>query len=341
MPRASVLAILVSLVGTHAAAQRCRGLESFQRRPIQLFTNGLFSHQARSYAAGVDVGAGRAFGELQFGGIEIDAWDASAATLGGGAGYQLPLNERGTAQLCPTAELGFVRGPKDILWTGIDYSETDFSFGVAAGVLATGTSQQVEVVPTGSIALANASSKLTGASRTVSHSQWFGTVSLGVGFVFRQEVSITPTLSHAFGVSGTSTTVGIRVAFAFGGARTSDIANPATSCAGLASTDSAVYDTTQVTERPRVRSAPEPRYPPMERGLGREGQVILAVVIGPDGAPDLNSLRIVDNLGPAFDREALRWIWSASYWPACRDGRPVRARVAQPVDFCAFGCRRR
>src|SRR5207249_1299414 len=137
--------------------------------------------QARSYAAGVAFGSTGAFGGLELGSIDIDAFSAASFTFGGEAGYQFPLNERRTAQLCPTAELGFARGPKDINGTGIDYSETDFSFGVAVGVKATGAPERVEVVPTGSIAFANANSKLTDPLGSVSNSQSFGIVGLGLG----------------------------------------------------------------------------------------------------------------------------------------------------------------
>jgi len=341
--RASVVTIFISLLGsTLAAAQRCRGFASLQARPIQLFASGLFGQDSRWLGAGLTVGGGGGFGELKLGGIDVDPWgSASSFALGGGAGYQVPLNQGGTAQLCPTAEVQFARGPKDINGTGIDYRETDVSVGVAVGVLATGPARKLEVVPTGSITFTNASSNFTGAAAPLSGSQVFGVVGLGVGFVFGREVSVTPSVSHGFGVSGTSTTLGIRVAFAFGGARTPAMGSSrGTSCAGLASTDSAVYDTTQVTERPTLRSASEPWYPPIQRDLAIEGRVIVDLVVGSDGAPDQSSVRIVRNVDPAIDHEAVRWIGSASYWPACRDGRPVRARVAQPVDFCAFGCRR-
>ena len=78
----------------------------------------------------------------------------------------------------------------------------------------------------------------------------------------------------------------------------------------------------------------------MQRDLGIEGRVVVAVVIGPDGTPDQSSARIVEKVDPGIDSEALRWIQGVSYWPACRDGRPVRARVAQPLDFCIVRCRR-
>lgn len=342
MPRASVVTLLISLLGsTLAAAQRCRGFASLQTRPIQLFAGGLFGSDSRWYGAGLTVGGGGAFGELKLGGIDVDPWGPSSSfTWGGGAGYQVRLNQGGTVQLCPTAEVQYDRGPSDINGTGIDYRETDVSVGVAVGVVTTGPASKVEVVPTGSITFTNASGHFTGAAAPLSGSQVFGVVGLGVGFEFGRQVSVTPSVSHGFGVSGVSTTLGIRVAFAFGGAHTPAMGSSrGTSCAGLASTDSVVYDTTQVAEHATLRSASEPWYPPIQRDLAIEGRVVVDLVVGSDGAPDQSSVRIVQNVDPAIDRAAVRWIGSASYWPACRDGRPVRARITQPVDFCAFGCR--
>lgn len=343
MARGFVLTMLVGLLGGRlAAAQQCRGFASLQTRPIQVFANGLFGHQSRLYGAGVAVGGAGAFGELKVAGIDIDPWgNSSSRTLGGAAGYQVRLNEGGTAQLCPTAEVEFATGPRDINGTSLDYRETDVSFGLAVGFVPTGPVRKVQVVPTGSITFTNANSRFSGGSSPVSSSLGFGTVGVGVGFVFGQEVSVTPSVAHAFGASGASPTLGIRVAFVFGGARTSGNGSPATSCAGLASTDSTVYDTTQVTERASLRSASEPWYPQIQRDLAIEGRVVLALVVGADGTPEESSLQIVQSVDAALDREAVRVIRSASFWPACREGRPVRARVAQPVDFCFFGCRHR
>src|SRR5207245_5983061 len=106
----------------------------------------------------------------------------------------------------------------------------------------------------------------------------------------------------------------------FGGARTAAIGSSrGTSCAGLASTDSAVYDTTQVTERATLRSASEPWYPPIQRDLAIEGRVIVDLVVGSDGAPDQSSVRIVRDGDPVIDTEAVSWIGSACCCAACRD----------------------
>ncbi len=128
--------------------------------------------------------------------------------------------------------------------------------------------------------------------------------------------------------------------FALGCAAASSSAGPptpfrgATSCAGLPSADSAVYDTSQVTEHPRVRrGGPMPAYPIVELQRRIQGRVIIGVIVESDGTVDQDSVRVLQSVDQAIDREALRWVRGASFWPACRDGRPVRVRVAVPIDF--------
>jgi TonB family protein len=106
-----------------------------------------------------------------------------------------------------------------------------------------------------------------------------------------------------------------------------------TSCSGLSNTDTTVYDTTQVTERPYARSGPRPEYPDELRRRYIEGHVVLSVVIAIDGTVDPSSITIIKRDRPAFEDQALRWARGASYWPGCRAGVPVRVRFALPMDF--------
>ena len=80
-----------------------------------------------------------------------------------------------------------------------------------------------------------------------------------------------------------------------------------TSCAGVANTDSTVYDTTQVAERPRVRSGPWLEYPAAKRQRHVQGRVLVASIIQADGTVDQSSVRVVRGVDPSLDREALRW----------------------------------
>jgi len=108
---------------------------------------------------------------------------------------------------------------------------------------------------------------------------------------------------------------------------------PRTSCTGTASTDSAVYDAAQVTERPVVYDGPILNYPPELRAAGVQGRVLLSVVINTDGRADAGSIEAIRSPDFGLTYEARRWVVGAKFWPGCLTGRPVRVRVAIPIDF--------
>ena len=110
-----------------------------------------------------------------------------------------------------------------------------------------------------------------------------------------------------------------------------------TSCVGLVSEDSTVFDTTQVSEKPQAISGPMVAYPDDLRRRLINGHVVLAVVINADGRPDQQSVVVLRSDRPPFVQEALRWVAGATYWPGCREGHAVRVRVAVPVDFTVKG----
>ena len=108
---------------------------------------------------------------------------------------------------------------------------------------------------------------------------------------------------------------------------------PRTSCSGIASTDTAVYDTTQVTERPVAYDGPILNYPSELRATGVQGRVVLSVVINTDGRADARSIEAIRSPDSGLTYEARRWVVGAKFWPGCLTGRPVRVRVAIPIDF--------
>jgi protein TonB len=78
---------------------------------------------------------------------------------------------------------------------------------------------------------------------------------------------------------------------------------------------------------------PLPPYPLVARRLGKEGVVVLEVVVAPDGRP--TDVRVVQSAGfPALDESALatvrdRW----RFVPARRNGIGVESRVTVPIRF--------
>ena len=199
-------------VGGPAVAQLCGGAPSFAGGPFQLSVEALFNDNAKTFGGGLALGGRGPFGQLTVGTTTYDNFNASSFNVGLGAGYQLRLDKAGTLNVCPVAGLGLVNGPKDINGSGLDYSETDLTAGLALGIVAA-RGKEVMLVPAASVAYASASGKLTdplGGSTRASAS--FGVVTLGVGFVFGQRVSLAPSLSIPFAVRNASTTFGVSVA---------------------------------------------------------------------------------------------------------------------------------
>ncbi|GEM_PF-4870950 len=343
-PGSISIALLCLLGSSIAIAQDCQGSAPFQTHPVHFFIRGLLDNHSTLYGGGLRVGSSVAFGELNVEGVSVDSLGATSFTVGGAGGLQIPLNRSGTAHLCPIAQATYLLGPNSYGGFSLTYGptthyrETDYAFGGALGFIANGTTHPVKIIPTATYAFTNTHSRFTDSSGVLlsSRSQSSALLTLGVGFLIGREVGVTPTISHVSG-GGSSTVFGIRFAFTLGATQAAIVNRRSTPCAGLTANDSAIYDTTQVTERPTIRTAPELRYPPMQHDLLIAGRVILGVVVGSDGTPD-SAVDVLDRVDPALDRAAVHWVQGVTYWPACKDGRPVRVRIAQPVDFCLAGC---
>ena len=109
------------------------------------------------------------------------------------------------------------------------------------------------------------------------------------------------------------------------------------SCATVRSADSTIYDTTQITERPVPRSVPKLEYPAEARRRRIQGRAVVTAVVSPGGAVEPPSVTITKSAHALLDAEARRIVSLATFWPACRDGEAVRARIAIPFDFTLSG----
>jgi protein TonB len=78
--------------------------------------------------------------------------------------------------------------------------------------------------------------------------------------------------------------------------------------------------------------APAPRYPPASRRLREQGEVLVRVLIGPDGRPaEVSVLRSSGFL--RLDDAALEAVRAALFRPYVAEGRARAAYVRVPVDF--------
>ena len=95
----------------------------------------------------------------------------------------------------------------------------------------------------------------------------------------------------------------------------------------------AVFVEALVDEPPIRLSSPPLNYPPLLRDAGIEGSVVYEVVIGTDGHPEPESLRLVSSSNKAFERPARDVILGSVFRPGRMRGQPVRVLVRQPIAF--------
>ena len=95
--------------------------------------------------------------------------------------------------------------------------------------------------------------------------------------------------------------------------------------------DVAVYDISDLDQRPRAVSRIQPRYPPdlMKRRI--EGTVVLVFVLDENGKA--RDPRVESSTHPAFEQPALTALRRWRFQPGTREGEPVRSHVRQQIGF--------
>lgn len=76
-----------------------------------------------------------------------------------------------------------------------------------------------------------------------------------------------------------------------------------------------------------------PQYPRIARLSNRQGLVLVRFVIGTDGRPEMNSVRIIASAGEPFHKSVLDRLATLEFEPASFQGKPVRQLVIMPFDF--------
>ena len=219
---AIVSAVFCLALAAPVTAQVCGGRASFASNPYQVAGGAEFGDNAKAFGGQFAFGGRGAFGEIGLSTTSYDNVDGSTMTFSGGAGYEMSLDKKGVFYLCPVAGIAFGSGPHDIDYYGdgslvLDLSETDFNFGISVGAVASQTST-TRIIPTASIALVNASGKAKDqvSGTSASQSETYGSLGLGMGFLFNEVVSVRPGVAIPFGLDGASTSFSATVSINFG-----------------------------------------------------------------------------------------------------------------------------
>jgi TonB family protein len=78
---------------------------------------------------------------------------------------------------------------------------------------------------------------------------------------------------------------------------------------------------------------PHLQYPDEAQRDGREGEVWVRFVVGPDGRVDLSTVQALLSDGDDFEQAVRAYLRNARFLPAVADGQPVKALMAQRFVF--------
>ena len=90
-------------------------------------------------------------------------------------------------------------------------------------------------------------------------------------------------------------------------------------------------DSSNCVRPPQTAYSPDPEYPAKERNAGREGTVVLHLVVGTDGVP--HDITVFRPLSPEFDAAAVEAVKTWKFSPATKDGKPISVLIAIQVAF--------
>jgi hypothetical protein len=207
------------LFSPDAHAQACLGLPSFAGGSVHLNVAGEFPDSATAYAVG--IGAGRQnslFANLGGGQVSYEGLDEKSSFGFLEFGVQFPARR---AQICPIAGGSFGVGPDDDT-IGLKVTSSSASAGVAIGLPIAVSA--LTVIPNAAVKYEYLSVKCEvrdvgceeegfGATRETFTS---GLLDLGLGFVFRDRLSVQPLVHIPFGGTDEDATFGVFASVSFG-----------------------------------------------------------------------------------------------------------------------------
>jgi hypothetical protein len=208
--------LVSSFICGNAAAQTCVGMPSFASGQMQVAGGGQFADGANSFAGSFGYGMPKnVYGKASVGTTSYDGLDASSFDFGVAGGYQIALESKRSAEVCPVASLSFGRGPNDVGGSGVDLSSRTFALGASLGALVNHSST-VQILPNAAFQFANTRNTLDDGTTSASGSESYGLLTLGTGFVFHSRFSINPSLTIPVGLDNSSTSFGLGGAINFG-----------------------------------------------------------------------------------------------------------------------------
>lgn len=203
--------LLMVLAVSQAEAQTCMGAPSFAAQRMQAGLAASFIGDRH------DVGGTFAIGRQSlFGGIGVSAthirFIGTAPSISGSVGAEFPSSDR-PVFTCPVFQAGYASGPE---LEPFDVSSVALRGGISVGAIVAETHRGVKFIPTFGLAVLYDRATVTLSNFENTSSVWSGVATLGVGFLFNDNLSVIPALEVPFSAGTADSGFSLRWVYGFG-----------------------------------------------------------------------------------------------------------------------------
>jgi hypothetical protein len=210
--RLSVCLVLL-LVASPAHAQLCRARPSFEVNPYQLDGRAAFTDGGRSLGGDFGVGGRYLFATAGVASRHVTDLDSEETVISTRVGVEVPINRERRIFFCPSGFVSFGTGPDA---GPVDVSTFRAGVGGQVGV-GVYDSASLMIVPTLGIDVLRERLALEVGGIEEDESDGVASAMLGVGFIINRRIAIVPEFTVPISAADSDVTVGVRVAFGFGG----------------------------------------------------------------------------------------------------------------------------
>jgi hypothetical protein len=209
----SALALSLPLASSTLQAQSCLGYPSFSANHLQMNAGASFSSDFEQFGANFVSGSNTIFAGLGVGGTRNTGSNSSLEARGL-LGSQVPVGQSARWQICPVLNASYGTGPDDLALPGNDVTTAGAGFGLALGGELS-RSETLAIVPSFQLGFQYERINIEGlGGETLTDT--YGTVGVGVGFVFSNQLSLRPSVTIPTREGSNEPIFGISVALNYG-----------------------------------------------------------------------------------------------------------------------------
>jgi hypothetical protein len=202
--------LLMVLAVSQTEAQTCRGAPSFTAHPTQAGVAASFIGDRRDIGGTFAVGRQSLFGEIGVSATHI-RFIGTAPSISGSIGAEFRSSDR-PVFTCPVFQAGYASGPA---LEPFDASSVALRGGIGVGAIVAETHRGVKFIPTFGLAVLYDRATVTLSTFENTNAVWSGIATLGIGFLFNDNLSVIPALEVPFSAGTAESGFSLRWVYGF------------------------------------------------------------------------------------------------------------------------------